>query len=61
MIDFNKIRQDAEWVKENHDGSMAAIVAEWLLHFMAHPEQLLPQGYAVVKKPELLGLGVPRR
>ena len=61
MIDLARIRQDAAWVQENHNGSMAGVVAEWLLHFLDHPEKLIPVGYRIVREPELLGKGVNDR
>lgn len=61
MIDRAKIAQDAKDVIEYQPGTVAADVAAHLVSALADPSYLIPDGYALVKKPELLGLGVPAR
>ena len=61
MIDHIRLRQDAEYVIENYGESPAGRVAQEVLHILANPLLACPDGYALVKKPELLGIGVPQR
>ena len=61
MIDQIRLRQDAEYVIENYGESPAGRVAQEVLHILANPLLACPEGYALVKKPELLGIGVPSR
>jgi hypothetical protein len=61
MIDHIRLRQDAEYVVENYSGSPAGRVALDLLRILENPLLACPEGYRMVKMPELLGLGVPQR
>jgi hypothetical protein len=61
MIDHVRLRQDAEYVVENYGESPAGRVAQVVLHILNNPLLACPEGYALVKKPELLGIGVPQR
>jgi hypothetical protein len=61
LIDHIRLRQDAEYVIENYSGSPAGRVALDLLRIIENPVLACPDGYALVKKPELLGLGVAQR
>ena len=61
MIDHIRLRQDAEYVIENYGESPAGRVALEMLQILDNPILACPPGFALVKKPELLGLGVPQR
>jgi len=61
MIDHVRLRQDAEYVIENYGESPAGRVAVDMLAILNNPLLACPEGYALVKKPELLGLGVAAR
>ena len=59
MIDRERLYQNAAYVLENHPDTVAADLARVVLAALAEPSVFLPEGFAIVKKPELLGLGVP--
>lgn len=56
-----KLEQNALYVMDAYDHPALHQVARFALAALANPETALPDGYAVVKKPELLGVGVPSR
>jgi len=59
MIDRARLLQDARHVAESYEGQTAGAVAAALAAILEDPRKAVPDGYALVKKPELLGLGVP--
>lgn len=61
MIDRARILQDAQYVAEAYDGQTAGAVAQALIQFIQEPGLWVPDGYRLVKMPELLGKGVPGR
>ena len=59
MIDKARLREDAICLLDN---PAAAWAAGTILRILDDPSLLgIPEGYALVKKPELLGIGVARR
>lgn len=61
MIDLQQLRKDAATISELHTGSMAGDVADQLLFILDHPRLIIPAGYYVGKKPELMGKGISDR
>ena len=60
MIDRKKLAEDARYVADRYETDPTAnYVARVLLAQLENPVTLIPEGYALVKKPELLGKGVP--
>ena len=59
MIDRKKLAEDARYVLDRYETDPTAnYVARCLLAQLENPATLIPHGYALVKKPELLGKGV---
>lgn len=58
-LDRERLLQDATYVIENQPESVAAGVARALMAAIVDPGRLLPEGMAIVSRPELLGKGVP--
>lgn len=61
MIDRVRLEQDARFILDTYDHPALDRVARVVLAALEDPTLLLPEGYALVKKPELLGKGVPSR
>ena len=61
MIDRNRLEQDARGVLDVYDNPAVQRVAQAVLAALANPMLFAPEGYALVKKPELLDKGVPTR
>lgn len=60
MID-RRLEQDARHLLDAYDNPAVQRVARAVLAALENPLVFVPDGYALVKKPELLGLGVPSR
>lgn len=61
MIDRDRLERDAREILDYIDRPFAHRVARVVLAALENPSMFVPEGYALVKKPELLGLGVPER
>lgn len=62
MIDRTRLKEDAQHVRDSYGtDTMAGMVAARLLQILEEPSLVLPEGYAVVRRPELLGKGVAAR
>lgn len=61
MIDKGKLSQDAYFILDAYDHPALHNVARMMLSILAKPELVIPEGHAIVKRPELLGKGVPSR
>jgi hypothetical protein len=61
VIDVRRLRQDAEYLVEADGDHVAVRLAATVLAILDDPRLVTPEGYALVKKPELLGIGVPQR
>ena len=59
-MDFVKLRAEAQFAAGSPD-PQTSYLARTLLHLIDNWPLVVPEGYAVVKKPELLGKGVPTR
>lgn len=61
MTDFRELRQSAVYVRDTAPDSWTERVATALIEIIDNPSLVTPEGYSLVKKPELLGKGVPPR
>lgn len=62
-LDRARLEGDARHVLDVYEerSPAAGRVARVLLAALADPNVLVPEGYALVKKPELLDKGIPER
>lgn len=58
-LDRTRLEQDAQHMLDVYDSPSARRVAMAVLAGLADPSVFIPEGFALVKRPELLGLGVP--
>jgi hypothetical protein len=56
-----QLQQDALHVMDVYEHPVIQGLARFVLAALANPATAVPEGYALVKKPELLGIGVPQR
>ena len=60
-MDFKDLRQNAVYVRDTAGDSWTEGVANALIQIIDNPALVVPEGYSLVRKPELLGKGVPQR
>ena len=60
-MDFKTLRQNAVYVRDSAGDSWTEGVANALIQIIDNPALVVPEGFSLVKKPELLGKGVPQR
>jgi hypothetical protein len=61
MTDWKQVRQNAVYVQSTATDSWTEGVARALIEIIDDPSLVVPAGYRLVKMPELLEKGVPRR
>lgn len=61
MLDVDRLRQDAAYILERGGDHISEFLASELVRILDNPSLVTPTGYSLVKKPELIGLGVPQR
>jgi hypothetical protein len=59
MTDLRRQQQNAEWALSIHETGPIAELATFALEIIANPTLLVPASHAIVRKPELLTLGIP--
>ena len=60
-MDFKTLRQNAVYVRDTAGDSWTEGVASALIQIIDNPALVIPEGFSLVKKPDLLGKGVPQR
>ena len=60
-MDFKTLRQNAVHVRDSAGDSWTEGVANALIQIIDNPALVVPEGYSLVKKPELIGKGVPQK
>ena len=60
-MDFKTLRQNAVYVRDTAGDSWTEGVASALIQIIDNPVLVVPEGYSLVRKPELLDKGIPFR
>lgn len=58
-MDFKSLRQEATYVAGTATDSWTEGVANALIQIIDNPALVVPEGYSLVRKPELTDRGVP--